>query len=286
VHPEVAALAVEEKGLLLGALLARMPPEAVAARLGGGSGTRCRDALEAVRLETRADRAGVLAALIALVRAPIPGGVERIHPGWIAERLAPESSAVVWAVAEGLPVEVRRVAEEILRGRGEDPPSRSPAIGSAGIADLRRVVFGGLVPLAGPGLPPGPQAQALVELPFAALEETIEARGAETLGISLRGAPPPVVARAAAGLAGRLGRVVLDAAAQPGPVEAREAARRLIAETALQKPSGGEMAWTLGARALTARLADEGEAALQAVAQRMPPARGRRWLAFARQALG
>ena len=56
--------------------------------------------------------------------------------------------------------------------------------------------------------PPGrlaPLAAPLMTVSFAALAETIEARGAETLGVSLRGAPPTTVARAAASLGGRLG---------------------------------------------------------------------------------
>ena len=36
VHPAVAALRLSEKGLVLGALLARMPPETFLTRFGGG----------------------------------------------------------------------------------------------------------------------------------------------------------------------------------------------------------------------------------------------------------
>ena len=120
-------------------------------------------------------------------------------------------------------------------------------------------------------------------LSFAALAEAIEARGAETLGVSLRGAPPPVVARAAASLGGRLARTLLDAAAQPGPADTREAARRLVARVAAEKPV--DLAAHLGARALAVALVaeDDGDAVL-AVAQRLPPALGRRLLAFAAEA--
>jgi hypothetical protein len=290
VHPVVAALPLEEKGLVLGALLARMPPDDAAARFGGDIGTRCRAALEAISAETRSGRAAALAALISLVRAPVPAGVERVHPGWLRERMAPESVAVIRAVVDGLPIEVRQVADEILSERGETSKGPAPALGAAGLAELRRAVFAGLVPMAGPGLPAGSQAQSLLALSFAALEETIELRGAEALGVSLQGAPAAVIARAAAGLGGRQARVVLDAAARPGPTEGREGARSLVAATAAANPAANPtnvaMAWDLGARSLAGALAAEGSAARQAIAQRLSPARGRRFLAYAGESGG
>jgi hypothetical protein len=298
----VAGLPFEQKGLVLGALLARMPPEAFAARFPGATGRRGQAALESLSSATRTARASTLAELISLVRAPVPAGIERVHPGWLRERLAPESSAVIRAVVAGavgdqgaasdqgapsrrdpLPLEVRRVAEEILTERGETVASST--IPGAGAAELRRRVFTGLVPLAGPGAPAGSEAAPLMTLSFAALLETIEARGADTLGVSLRGAPAPVIARAAANLSGRLARVLLDAAGQSGPPEAREAARRLGARVAAERPV--DLAAHLGARALALALAaerDEGDDAFQAVAQRLPPALGRRLLAFGAEA--
>jgi len=284
----VAALPFAQKGLVLGALLARMPPETFAARFPGAAGRQGQAALESLGAGPRAARASTLAELISLVRAPLPAGIERVHAGWLRERLAPESSAVIRAVvgtgSEGLPPEVRRVAQEILTERGEASPG--VAISSAGAAELRRRVFAGLVPLAEPGAPTGPEAAPLMTLSFAALAETIEARGAETLGVSLRGAPPSVVGRAAASLGGWMARTLLDAAAQPGPADTREAARRLVARVAAEKPV--DLAAHLGARALAAALraesANEGSDAVLAVAQRLPPALGRRLLTFAAEA--
>jgi hypothetical protein len=286
VHPLVAALPVEEKGLVLGALLARMPPEDVVARFAGDTGARCRVALDALAAETRSGRAAALAALIALVRGPVPAGIERVHPGWLRERLAPESTVVIRAVADGLPVEVRRVAEEILGERGENPKRPAPALAQAGIAELRRVVFAGLVPIGAPSASATPELRALLAHSFAALEEAIELRGAETLGTSLQGAPAAVVGQAAAGLGGALARVVLDAAARPGPIEARETARRLVAGTAVEKPADANLAWDLGARALATALAGEDTSSVQAVAQRLSPERGRRWLTYAGKSRG
>ncbi len=282
-HPVVAALPFAQKGLVLGALLARMPPESFAARFPGAAGRQGQAALESLGAGPRAARASTLAELIALVRAPVPAGIERVHPGWLRERLAPESSAVIRAVLgaagdrDRLPPELVRAAQELLTERGE--ASQGVAISSAGAAELRRRVFAGLVPLAGPGAPSGPEATRLLTLSFAALTEALEALGAETLGVSLRGAPPPTIARAAASLGGRLARTLLDAAAQAGPPAAREAARRLVARGAAEKPV--DLAAHLGTRALAVALT--GDEAL-AVAQRLPPALGRRLLAFAAEA--
>ena len=299
----MAGLPFEQKGLVLGALLARMPPETFSARFPGATGRRGQAALESLSSATRAARASTLAELISLLRAPVPAGIERVHPGWLRERLVPESSAVIRAAVlagaasqqgaaseqgaasqrDPLPLEVRRVAEEILTERGET--ATGSTIAAAGAAELRRRVFAGLVPLAGPGAPAGSEAAPLMTLSFAALSETIEARGAETLGVSLRGAPAPVVARAAANLSGRLARTLLDAAAGSGPPEARETARRLVGRVAAEKPV--DLAAHLGARALAVALAadrDDGDDAFPAVAQRLPPALGRRLLAFGAEA--
>ena len=283
----MAALPFAQKGLVLGALLARMPPETFGARFPGAAGRQGQAALESLGVGPRAARASTLAALISLVRAPVPAGIERVHAGWLRERLVPESSAVIRAVQgaagdrDGLPAEVRRVAREILTERGEASPE-GVTISAAGTAELRRRVFAGLVPLAELGAPTGPEAAPLMTLSFAALAEAIEARGAETLGVSLRGAPPPVVARAAASLGGRLARTLLDAAAQAGPADTREAARQLVARVATERPV--DLAAHLGARALAVSLASEGSDAVLAVAQRLPPVLGRRLLAFAADA--
>jgi hypothetical protein len=289
VHPVVAALPFEEKGLVLGALLSRLPPEEAARRFDGPPGLRCRAALEALAGETRASRASALASLLALVRAPVPEGIEWVHPGWLRQRLAPESSAVIRAVCDGLPGEVRRVGEQLLAERGDDP-GRGPALDPAGLGELRRAIFAALVPLAGPAVPPASAAQPFLGLSWAALDEAIELRGAQTLGRSLRGAQPAVIARAAAGLGRGLARAVLDAAADSGPADGaggrRETARRLVAATAAEQDGDADRAWSLGARALAAELAGEGTAAILAIAQRLPPERGRRWLAHAGVGLG
>ncbi|HVY37364.1 MAG TPA: hypothetical protein VHM31_05495 [Polyangia bacterium] len=276
-HPAVAGLAMEEQGFVLGTMLARRSP-AEAARLAGAGDAPWRGALQELLAEPRAVRAAALAELIATAQAPIPPGLSRVHPGWLRERLGAEPSAVVRAVTDGLAIEVRRVAAEILAERGESlgPVRDWPG---AAVAVLRRAVFGGLVPLAGPGAPAGPEGRALLDLSFAAVEEAVELRGAATLGASVRGAPAAVVAQAAAGLGGRLARALLDAAGRPGAPQERNEARLLVSAAA------GEMspplAMRLGLRALALSLSREGRESALAVSQRLPPALGRRLVALA-----
>jgi hypothetical protein len=277
VHPAVAALSLEEKGLVLGAALARRPAADAGARAGGSCGVRIAAALTALEQAARPARAAALAALTALVRAPVPAGVERVHPDWLRERLELESSAVVRAVASGLPDEIRRVAAEVLRARGEEERLSARDEGATpGVAALQRAVFAGLVPLAGSGAPATPIARELTALPANEIVRAIETRGAETLGRSLRGAPAAVVARAAAALDDGLAPVVLAAARADGDTEARDRARALVAAGVA---TGGDAAFAIGVHAIAALLKPEGGAAVMAIAQRLPAALGRRLLA-------
>jgi hypothetical protein len=278
VHPAVASLSLEEKGLVLGAALAHTPAAELEARLGGAAGARCAAALAALSDEARPARAAAMAALTALVRAPVPAGIERIHPDWLRERFERETSAVVRAVAAGLPPEVRAVAGDVLRARGEDARV-SHRDAAAGATALQRVAFAGLVPLDGAGGPVGPIARELVALAPDDIARAIATRGAETLGRSLRGAPAPDVARAAAAVGDTLAPVLLEAARADGDPAARDGARAVIAAAGVA--AAGDAALAIGVHTVAALLAEEGEAALRAVAQRLPIALGRRLLAAA-----
>ena len=290
----MAALSLEEKGFVLGAALARRAPAEIAARMPGAAGARCAAALAVLADEARGPRAAALAALTALARAPVPAGIERVHPDWLRERFARESSAVARAVAADLPDEVRALAREISRARGDDgregqqEQQENDGLGADERARLQRVVFGGLVPLAGPGAPATPIARELAALAPAELVRAIELRGAEALGRSLRGAPADVRARAAASVGEPLARIVLEAARGPsrdgdgdgvGEAAGRDQARRQVA--AAGAPAAGEVALGIGLQALAAMLESEGDAAIMAVALRLPPALGRRLLAAA-----
>jgi hypothetical protein len=282
VHPAVAALSLEEKGYVLGALLARTPPAEGGARIGGEAGVRCRAALAALAEETRAARASAVVALTALVRAPVPAGLERTHRDWLRERLGRESSAIVRAIAGALPDDVRGIAADLLRARGDEKPGGASRAVATGIAALQRAVFAGLVPLAGPGAPVTPVARELAALAPGDLVRAIETRGAEVLGRSLRGAPGAVVARAAASVGERLAPILLAAARGQGgddDTAAREEARRIVA--AAGAPAAGAAAFAIGVHAVAAALRGEGDGAMRAVAQRLPFAAGRRLLAAA-----
>jgi hypothetical protein len=277
VHPAVAALGLDEKGFILAAVLARLPAAAAEARLGGTTGARCAGALVALAEAPRADRVATTAELIALLRAPVPAGIELVHPGWLRERLIGESNAMIRAITAGLPPVVQAVAAELLTTRADEPDGPEPVYNRAGLAQLRRVVFGGLVPLTGPGGPRG-EARALVALAAPALAEAIAREGAAVLGTSLRGAPAPLIARAAATVGDALAPSLLAAARRAGPAEDRDEARAAIAA----QPTGREACFALGLAPLGARLAGQGGAgAALAVAQRLPPEAGRRLLGAA-----
>jgi len=282
VHPAVAALSLEEKGLVLGAALARTPPADLGARMPGVAGARCAAALAALADEPRSMRAPAIAALTALARAPVPAGIERVHPDWLRERFEREPAAIVRAVSAGLPDEVRRVAAEVLRAGGDDDArAAEPDVDRTGpgVEELQRLLFAGLVPLAGVGAPTTPIARELAALPSAEIVRAIEARGAEALGRSLRGAPAAVAARAAASVGESLAAVVLEAARAEGEPAARDRAREIVA--AAGAAATGEAAFAIGAHAIVALLESEGGAAVMAVAQRLPRAPGRRLLAAA-----
>jgi hypothetical protein len=275
VHPAFASLPPEEKGFALAAALARTPPAEAARRLTGPAAARCAAALDALARAERPARTAVIAELIALARAPVPAGIEGVHPDWLRERLEAEPDAIIRAVTAGLPDAVRAVAATVLASRGGD--ARTPNAGAAadaeGAGKLRRAVFGGFVPLTGPGAPVAAVARELGLLSFAALVAELDRRGAELLGISLRGAAPAIVARAAAALEPALARVVIDAASRDGGAAVRDDARRRVASVG--KRASAEAVRELGARALAGALAGEGLAAVAAVAQRLPAPLGR-----------
>ena len=279
-HPVLATLPPEEKGFVLAAALARTPPAQVARRLAGTAGARCAAALETLAAADRTVRAAAIAELIALARAPVPAGLEAVHPDWLRERLEAEPDAIVRAVTAGLPDVVRAIAAKVIAARGGDNAGPQPAASArdaavdASAADgLRRAVFGGIVPLTGPGAPVSSIARELCALSFAALVADVERRGAEVLGTSLRGAPSAVVARAAAALEPPLARAVIDAAGRDGTAAARDDARRRV--TSVGKHASAEALRELGARALGDALAGDGPAAVAAVAQRLPARLGR-----------
>jgi len=237
--------------------------------------TACRAALGALGAMDRGERARVIAGLLRRARAPVPDGVENVHPGWLRAAFEGEATPILRAIVDGLPPEVGAVAREIIAARGDrDAAESAPAIADGPLAELRRAAFASLVPM--PSAADAERADApswlsLALLLFPALLAEIERRGAATVGTSLAGAPLAVVARAAAA-GNTLAPVVLEAARRSPPAEEREWARALVAAAArISEASVGSMT-IVGLLALASEL---GPGAARVIAQRLPPRLGR-----------
>jgi hypothetical protein len=238
----------------------------------------CRAALAALGAMDRAERAHAIAALLRQARAPVPDGIENVHPGWLRAALEGEVTPILRAMVAGLPPEVGAVAREIIAARGDgDAAEEAPAIAEAPLAELRRAVFAMLVPM--PRRTDAEHGDAppwlrLAVLPFPALLAEIERRGATMLGTSLAGAPPAVAARAAASAGGALGAVVLEAARRSPAGEERQRARALVAAAARVAETNVGSTTIVGLLALASELAAT-PGATQVIARRMPPRLGR-----------
>src|SRR5262249_19760377 len=154
-----------------------------------------------------------MARLLRRARAPVPDGIERVHPGWLRAALENEATPVLRALTDGLPPEVKAIAHELVVARDEGAVEVSPAMADEVLAELQRAVFASLTPMPSPAESERANAPTwlrLAALPLAALLTEIERRGAATLGTSLAGAPPAVVARAAAAAGNALAPAVLE----------------------------------------------------------------------------
>jgi hypothetical protein len=275
---EVAGLGADERGVVFGLWRAGATDGTALAGVGA---ERCRSALAALVALSDEARAAEGEVLAAELGAEVPAGLDRVHPGWMRRLLEDEPSAVVAAVAVGLPAEVGRVADEIVSARGDEAPALP--VGPA-VAGLRRALFSQLAPMPTPtptstlGSGGPERARALCALSFARLVEELEQRGAATLGLALVGAPDAVVARAAAGVGAPLAGVVLASARSDSTAASRAEARALVAGVAGARASARQdsrvVAREVGLRVVAREVAVEGAAALAAVAQRLPPALG------------
>jgi hypothetical protein len=244
----------------------------------GPDAAACRAALAALAAMDRPERTRAIAGLLRQARAPVPDGIENVHPGWLRAALESEVTPLLRAIVAGLPPEVGAVAREIIAARGDgDAAAETPSIADAPLADLRRAAFAMLVPMPRrtDAEPAGaPSWLRLAVLPFPALLAEIERRGATTLGTSLAGAPPAVAARAAASAGGALGAVVLEATRGSPAGDEREQARALVAAAARVAEANVGSTTIVGLLALASELAAAPGAA-QVIAQRMPPRLGR-----------
>jgi hypothetical protein len=276
-------------------------------RANGCAGAGGRDALEALSALTALAalppeaRTRWLARLTERVSAAVPSRIERIHPGWLRAALQGESSPILLAVVAGLPPEVVAVAEEIVASRREEEPElRGPAvIDPEPLAELRRALFAGLVDMpeaaasdaeqqAGPGssatahagadpgaLTDAADARWLASLSTDRLLEELARLGATVLGASLGGAPPEVIARAAA-RAGQPAaqRVLSSARAALSPAARSQARARVAAAAELLEQTALGPATAVGLAEWAHRLANDSDGAAHAVAQRLPPSMG------------
>jgi hypothetical protein len=243
--------------------------------------TACRTGLAALGALDRAERARAVARLLRRARAPVPDGIESVHPGWLRAALEGEATPILRAITDGLPPEVTTVAREIIAARGDDEAAGvAPAIADGPLAELRRAAFVSLAPMprsADAERADAPAWLCLAVLPLAALLTEIERRGAAMLGTSLAGAPPAVVARAAAAGGSALASVVLEAARRAPLAEERERARALVAAAARVSERDLGSTTVLGLLALAGELASmpDSASAAQVIAQRLPPSLGR-----------
>jgi hypothetical protein len=276
---EAQGLAADERGVLLGLLLTAPHRGDAGPHLVGPGAERCLAAVAAARALAPGEAVATRDALAAELAASWPVGLRLAHAGWLRRVLERETAEVIRAVTLGAPDEVRHVADEILGARGE---VEGRVLDGPAVAELRRAIFAPLAALL-PSAAGPPEARHLGALPFAELLDEIDRRGATTLGLALAGAPDGTVARAAAGAGEPFARLVLAAARSAGASEARAEARALVAAVPAAEAARGAVR-ALGLRAVARDLAPEGEAALAAVALRLPPFVGDALLACASDA--
>ncbi len=256
-----------------------------------GSRTRCREEIARLAALPRGARVAALAQAARDALAPVPAGLERVHPGWLSDALAGEPSEVIVALVAGLSPGVRDVARALIAERGEVfDDTKALSMQPEALADLRRATFGHLHPMTtkmtttigatGGGSGVG-TVGALLALSFRELVDEALRAGAETLGASLAGAPSEVLARAAAAIGEPWSQTVIAAAGRATGTADCERARALVASAsggwetrAVGESASGALA-RLGLAALAARLKDEPGDGLAQVAQRLPPALGR-----------
>ncbi|HEX3695553.1 MAG TPA: hypothetical protein VH374_09185 [Polyangia bacterium] len=255
VDDALAALCAGERGFVLGAAWmgsARVTADGLIA----DEAQRCRQAGAALDALPAAERAATLARWSGRLTDPIPAGLAEVHTDWLRQVMLPHSIWLLRAAVDGLPAAVVAIAAAIARERGDDEGQLSPPLADESLAAVRRVLFADIVSVdAEPA--DGPRLSSLV------------AQGAETLGVSLRGAPRPVIARAAAQIGQPAAQRLLDAAARAGSPTERQAARDRVGQVRPQDTRLGAAA-AIGVYQLAESLIDETEDGVLAIAQRLP----------------
>jgi hypothetical protein len=243
----LAGLRVEERAAVVAAA-SRLGPRApaVLARLGEA----CAEVATALAAAPREQRARLLATELAVLRAPVPAGVSRIHREWIDEALAGEPAEIRAAVA----------------GAGTSAePARSW---------LQRRAFGHLIPMIGDGS----ELDVLLDVPFAGLVRGLERSGGRTVADLLRRASPHDVAAIAARLGEPRGSVLIDevVAARRRSADVPRVRSSALADLVATAPwERTDVLAHVGAVSLAPALALRGGDWPGRVAQRLPCAIGR-----------
>jgi len=268
-------LSLAGKGFVVGAAALGTAAPAVAEALADGEGPACAAVLRALFALADTERAAAVDALVAEVNAPVPAGVGGVHGDWLRAALEGESTPVLRALVAGLPAAVGAAATAILAARGDDP-TRDPddALDPDLLAEVQRAVFVDIVALpalsSGEAAPAGrPAWPALAAAGPDAVLEAVARHGAETLGMSLRGAPRAVIARAAAQIGEAGAARLMDAATAAGPAAVREGARAVTAAVG-PEDAGFDPVFAIGVHALARSLADDNPDAPPTLAQRLP----------------
>jgi hypothetical protein len=273
-RPDLPPLSASEAGFVLGAALIGAPATVIDG-LAGGEGARCQQALTTLGTLPSEQRVDFLAALGGDVLSAVPAGIEQVHRDWLLPALAGESTPILRAAMAGWPPPVVERAAAIIVARGDDPtPRPTDQLDDETLAAVQRAIFVDIVapcPVAGPW-------SALAGEHGPALLDGLAGLGAETIGASLRGAPRPVIARAAAQVGEPGAERLMDAATRPGSPQERQTARALVAAVGSDETELGA-AIAIGLMALAHVLVEAPDEAAMAIAQRLPMPLGRSLLA-------
>jgi len=190
------SLSSSEQGFVLGAALLGLRADATAG-LEPRTRARCAEALAALAGLDRNERAAATARMLRALLAPVPRGLETMHPGWIEPRLAGLPTPLLLAVVAGWS-RARGELARALVARREESAMEAAVVGEDALRELRRAVCVGLLPL-----PDDAAMHELVTSGAEALARACAARGATHAGVSLQGAEAAAVAGAmVAGLRG------------------------------------------------------------------------------------
>lgn len=267
-----------ERGFVLGSGL--LPAGAgLAERLEGAAATRCAAAFQAVARLPRKQRAASVATLARELLEPVPAELQHVHPEWVADALTGEMPALILAATAGLGAPLDELGRTLVRERGVDPDRVAAArLTPPWLRAVRRLMFGDFAsPLSEPD---GASAERPVPAGAVLLAEVTH-EGARLVGISLYGAPPPVLARAMATVGSPWATPLANAARSAHTVAERAEARLVVsgaaAETRTIDPT--MRLAVIGAYALGRILTDARRALV--MARRLPLAPGRALLAAA-----